>query len=135
MNCDSSVSLVTRLGAGRPDFDNRQGRGFFCSPPLADQLWGPPSILPDKWIPEALSPKVKRPGLEAVHSPPSSGEVKYSRSYISTPPYIFMTCYLVKQRVIIISVIIIVVIIISSGRSKPAGFPYRSPDFQSPTEL
>jgi hypothetical protein len=41
----SSVSTVTRLRAGRPGFDSRQGRGFFSSPYRADGLWGPPSLL------------------------------------------------------------------------------------------
>jgi len=29
---------------------------------------------------------------------PSSGEVKNGRSYICTPPYVFMTWYLVKRN-------------------------------------
>jgi hypothetical protein len=29
-----------------------------------------------QWIPGALSPEVKRPGREADHAPPHSGEVK-----------------------------------------------------------
>jgi hypothetical protein len=42
---DSSVSKVTRLWAGRPRFDSRQGRDFCSSPPPPDRLWGPPSLL------------------------------------------------------------------------------------------
>jgi hypothetical protein len=35
-------------------------------------------------------PGVKRPGLEADHSPPASAEVKKMWIYTSTPPYVFM---------------------------------------------
>jgi hypothetical protein len=37
-----------------------------------------------------LSPGVKRPGREAVRSPPISAEVKNTWIYTSTPPYVFM---------------------------------------------
>jgi hypothetical protein len=30
----------------------------------------------DQWVPETISPGVKRPGREADHSPPSSAKVK-----------------------------------------------------------
>jgi hypothetical protein len=45
----------------------------------------------------APSPRVKRPGREADHSPPSSAEVKNAWSYTSIPP-VFMAWYLVKTR-------------------------------------
>jgi hypothetical protein len=35
-------------------------------------LW--PTQPPIQWIPETLSPGVKRPGREADHSPPSSAD-------------------------------------------------------------
>jgi hypothetical protein len=38
----------------------------------------------------ALSPTVKRPGLEADNSPPASAEAKKMWIYTSTPPYAFM---------------------------------------------
>jgi hypothetical protein len=41
---------------------------------------------PIQWVPEALSPQVKRPGREVDHSPPSSAEVKNAWGYTSTPP-------------------------------------------------
>jgi hypothetical protein len=41
----SSVSLVTRLRAGRPGPIPGRGRGFFSSPPRPDGLWGQPSLL------------------------------------------------------------------------------------------
>jgi hypothetical protein len=33
---------------------------------------------PIQWVPGALSLKVKQPGCEADHSPPSSAEVKHA---------------------------------------------------------
>jgi hypothetical protein len=38
----------------------------------------------------ALSLGVTRPGREADHSPPTNAEVKKTRVYTSTPPYVFM---------------------------------------------
>jgi hypothetical protein len=59
--------------AGRPEFDSRQGKIFIfftaSRPPLEH-------IQPIQWVPGALFPGVKRPGLEADHSPPSSAEFK-----------------------------------------------------------
>jgi hypothetical protein len=45
---------------------------------------------PIQWVPEALSPRVKRQEREADHSPPASAEVKKMWIYTSTPPYAFM---------------------------------------------
>jgi hypothetical protein len=71
------------------------GRGwkFFSSPPRPHQLWGPPNLLSNGYQ------KVKRPGREADHSPPSSAEVKNARNYISTPQYAFMAWCSVKAQV------------------------------------
>jgi hypothetical protein len=41
---------------------------------------------------------IKQQRHEAVHFPPFSAEVKNVRSYTSTPKYIFVEWYLVKQR-------------------------------------
>jgi hypothetical protein len=41
--------------------------------------------LPIQWIPEALSPSVKRPGREADHSSTTSAEAKKMCIYTSTP--------------------------------------------------
>jgi hypothetical protein len=38
---DSSVSIATRLQAGRPGFDVGTGREVFSLPPRPDRLWGP----------------------------------------------------------------------------------------------
>jgi hypothetical protein len=59
------------------------------SPYLRDRLWGPPDIL-IRWVQEALSPVIKRPEHEGVHSPPNSAEVNKTWIYIFTPPYAFM---------------------------------------------
>jgi hypothetical protein len=58
-----SLSIETRLHAGRPWFDFRQGQRFFLlatasRPALA------PNRLSIQWVPGALSPVVKRPGRE-----------------------------------------------------------------------
>jgi hypothetical protein len=45
-----------------------------------------------------LSLRVKWPGREADHSPPSSAEVKKAWIYISTPQYAFMAWCLVKAQ-------------------------------------
>jgi hypothetical protein len=51
-----------------------------------------------QWVPGALSLRVKRPGRESDHSPPSSAEVNKAWSYTSTPQYVFMAWCLVKHR-------------------------------------
>jgi hypothetical protein len=52
-----------------------------------------------EWVPEDLSPRIKRPGREADHSPPRSAEVKNEWSYTSTHQYVFMAWCLVKYRI------------------------------------
>jgi hypothetical protein len=51
---------------------------------------------PIKWIQEALSPGVKRPGREAEHLPVSSAEVKKTWIYTSIPLYAFMAYCLLR---------------------------------------
>jgi hypothetical protein len=41
----TSVNVLTRLRAWRPEFDSRLGQGLFSSPPRPDRLWGPPRLL------------------------------------------------------------------------------------------
>jgi hypothetical protein len=45
---------------------------------------------PIQWVPGPLSPRVKQPGREADHSPPTSAEVKKMWIYTFTSPYAFM---------------------------------------------
>jgi hypothetical protein len=40
---------------------------------------------PIQWVPDALSPGIKRPGREADHFPPASAEIKKMWIYTSTP--------------------------------------------------
>jgi hypothetical protein len=80
----SSVKRL-RLRAGWPGFDSWLGQGYFLTQP------------PIQWIPGAFVLGVRRPGHEADHSPPPSVEVRNAWSYTSTPPYVFMTWYLVKH--------------------------------------
>jgi hypothetical protein len=56
-----------------------------------------PTQPPIQWVPGALSLGVKRPGLEADHSSPSSADVKNAWSYTFTPQYVFMAWCLVKH--------------------------------------
>jgi len=56
-----------------------------------------------QWILGAVSPRVKWPGHEADHSPPSCAMVKNTWSYTSTPPYVFMARCLIKQRLMVSS--------------------------------
>jgi hypothetical protein len=53
---------------------------------------------PIQWVPGGLSLRVKRPGRETDHSPPSSAEVKNAWSYTSTPIRLIVRC-LVKHRI------------------------------------
>jgi hypothetical protein len=83
-NRDNSVNIVTRLRTGCPGFDFQKGRGLFLFATASRTDLGP--IQPPIMGTAAISPRVKRPGREADHSPPSSAEVKNAWSYTSTPP-------------------------------------------------
>jgi hypothetical protein len=74
-------------------FDSRRGLGIFLTTASRTALG--PTQPPIQWVPGALSLGVKRPGLEAVHSLPSSAEVKNAWSYTSTPQ---MAWCLAKHR-------------------------------------
>lgn len=53
-----------------------RGKGFIPLPKHPDRMWGP-SILPFERASGALSPEIKRPGREAIHSPISSAQTMY----------------------------------------------------------
>jgi len=95
----SSVSIVTRLRAGRPGFTYRQGHWCDCfsSPPHPDRIWVPPSLLSNEYRGLLPGGWVKRLRRETDKSPPSSVEVKNVRSYTSTPPYVLMAWCLVNN--------------------------------------
>jgi hypothetical protein len=71
----SSVSLVTMLWAGQPEFNSWQGMGFLLLTTMSRLALGP-TQPPIQWVPGALSMGVKQPGHKADHSPLSSAEVK-----------------------------------------------------------
>jgi len=94
---DSSVSIVTRLRAGRPGFAT-------VSRPVLG-----PTQPPTKWLSGDPSVGVKQRRCEADHSPSFNAEVKNTWSYNSTSPYVFvawclitryvfMVCNLIKHR-------------------------------------
>jgi hypothetical protein len=70
--------------------------GFFLIATASRALLGQ-TQPPTQWVPPTISPGVKRPGREADHSPPYSVEVKNAWSCTSTPQYVFMAWYLIKQ--------------------------------------
>jgi len=53
-------------------------------------LWKTPVFInktvPIQWVRGALTPGLKRPGLETDHSPPSSTQIKNACSSTSTTP-------------------------------------------------
>jgi hypothetical protein len=66
--------------------DRQRGRDFILFASASRlALWS--NQLPMKWVPEDLSPGVKRPGREADHTPQSSAEVKNAWNYASVPKY------------------------------------------------
>jgi hypothetical protein len=77
-----SASIVTRLRARRLGLDFWQGQGFFPFTTRSDRLY--PAWMSIGYR-GTLSVGVKRPGLEADHSHPSSADVNTS-SYTSSPP-------------------------------------------------
>jgi hypothetical protein len=80
---NSSVSIVTRLWAGRPGFYYRQGQGLILFTTASRHaLW--PTQPPIQCVLWDLSPGVKWPRREADHSLPSRAEVKNAWRYTST---------------------------------------------------
>jgi hypothetical protein len=75
MSQDSSVGIATDYWLDNWGSIPGGGWEFFSFTLCPDRLWGPPSLLSSGYQ-EALSLGVKRPGLEADHSPPSGAEVK-----------------------------------------------------------
>jgi hypothetical protein len=88
-SCGSSVSIVTRLRAGRAGLNSHQRHhvqtGSGAHPAFCPVGTG------------ALTPRVKRPEREADNWPPSSAEVN-AWSCTSILPYVFMPWYLIKHR-------------------------------------
>jgi hypothetical protein len=87
---DSSASKETRLRAERPGFNSRQGLRIRLFATASRTAPGPTQST-IQWVPEVLSPWVKRSRREAA-------KVKNAWSYTSTPQYVFMAWCLVKHR-------------------------------------
>jgi hypothetical protein len=68
---------------------------FTSSPKCVDWLWGSLSLLLSRYW-GALLHGVKWPSYEADHSPLSSYEVEYERSYAATPLYACIECKGIK---------------------------------------
>jgi hypothetical protein len=78
------VGIATKLRAGRPKNRGSIWAGkdiFFYSIAFRLGLW--PTQPPMQWV-----SRLKRPGREADHSPPSNAEVKNSGTIPPLPPYI-----------------------------------------------
>jgi hypothetical protein len=66
-----------------PGFECHQGQSSPCSSTRPNQLWGPPSLLLNRY--RGSFPRIKRLKHEADHSSPTSTEVYNEWSYTSTP--------------------------------------------------
>jgi hypothetical protein len=78
-----SVGITTGYGTdGRGSIPEKR---YNFSPQCLYRLWDPPNL-----IYRVVFPGIKRPGLEADHSPPCSSGLKNARIYTSTPTYVFM---------------------------------------------
>jgi hypothetical protein len=73
------------LGAGwLRDQSSIPGRGKIFLPSIRFRPILGPTQPPIQWVSETLSPRVKRPGREADHSPPTSAKIKNTWIYTST---------------------------------------------------
>jgi hypothetical protein len=86
MSRDSSVGIATGYGLeDQGGGSSSPGRvNIFCFSISSRPALGS-TQRPIKWV-----PGVKRQGLQADHSPPTSAEVKKMWIHTSTPPYVFM---------------------------------------------
>jgi hypothetical protein len=77
------------LQAGRTGFNSQMGQEIFLFSILSRPVLGPtqPSIL---WVPQALSPGLKRLGHEVSDSSASSTEMK---NYGAIPPFSYMSVW------------------------------------------
>jgi hypothetical protein len=66
----------------------KMGKGFLFATVSRPALG--PIQPPIQWVQESISTGIMRPGRETDHLSPFIAEVKNTRSYSSTPPYVFM---------------------------------------------
>jgi hypothetical protein len=97
-SCYSSLSILARLQVGQPGFSFQHVRERIYLFATASKLVLGPTHLPIGWILGALSLEVKLGwGMKlTTHLHPVP---KNAWSYLSIPPYVFMTGYLVKHRI------------------------------------
>jgi hypothetical protein len=88
---DSVVGVATGYGLDDREVGVRApvGARIFSFPCHPDRLWDRPNLLYNGY--RGFFPGLKRQGLEADHSSPTSAEIKKMWIYTSTPPYTFMT--------------------------------------------
>jgi len=80
------VYLATMLRAGQSTVEILVGvREFFLLQNCPDRLWSPCSLLFDGYQ-DSFPGRVKQPGREVNHSPPSTVEVKNEWSFTSASP-------------------------------------------------
>jgi hypothetical protein len=104
---------------------------IFSFPRRPDRLWEP--IQPStQWVPGNLSPRVKRPGRESDHSPPSSAKVKNSEPILHSPmcyyrlePWFRLPNIRIWRRVLVMTLLHIEIF--------PVKFSLLSPKFLSTT--
>jgi hypothetical protein len=95
-NGDKSVNIATRIRAGRPEFDSRQGQEPSLLTTASIPAQGP-TQPPIQWVVGTLIPAVKCLGHEADQSPPPSAEIMR----VAIPPrpqYVLMAWHTVKHR-------------------------------------
>jgi hypothetical protein len=80
------ISLTPETMGWTTGFNSRHGAMvvFFIIVTASGLVLGPTQPL-IQWVPEALSPGVRRPGREADHSHPSSAEVRNAWKITSLP--------------------------------------------------
>jgi hypothetical protein len=96
----SSVSIVIMLQAGRSrNWSSlcQNGQEIFLLSTLSRPALGP-TQLPMWWVLGTLFPGIKYLRHEIDHSPPSCAEVENAWNYTSTPSYVSMAWWLIKDR-------------------------------------
>jgi hypothetical protein len=82
---DSSVGIAMGYGLGGRGSIPGKGKRFVFHFPTTSRLTLGPTQPPTQWAPGPLSPRVKRLGREADHSPPRSRMVEL---YLHSPIYL-----------------------------------------------
>jgi hypothetical protein len=76
-------------------FDSWQKKKFFLFSEWSISALGPTQPLVHCVL-QALSPSLKRPVHETIHSPPRNIDFKRLWIYTSTPPHVFVVCCLIN---------------------------------------